>query len=97
MANFPKLIESGKQCTHVETDEIRYVYVPIEKLTLVLITDRGSNIVEDLEVLRQLNAVVVQHCNQNIEEKTVIAKSFDLILSFDDVVSLGYRESVTMP
>ena len=63
MANFPKLVESGKQCTHVETEEIRYVYVPIEKLTLVLITDKLSNIVEDLEVLRQLNAVVVQHCN----------------------------------
>ena len=24
-------------------------------------------------------------------------KAFDLILQFDDVVSLGYRESVTMP
>jgi hypothetical protein len=63
MANFPKLIDSGKQCTHVETEEIRYVYAPIDKLTLVLITDKLSNIVEDLEVLRQLNAVVVQQCN----------------------------------
>ena len=32
----------------------------------------------------------------DIDEKTVIRKAFDLILSFDDVVSLGYRESVTM-
>ncbi len=66
VANFPKLIESGnhlsvfhsltgKQCTHVETDAIRYVYVPIEKLFLVLITTKNSNIIEDLEVLRQLN------------------------------------------
>jgi coatomer subunit delta len=63
VANFPKLIESGnspkepnpksvgKQCTHVETDAIRYVYVPIEKLFLVLITTKQSNIIEDLEVL----------------------------------------------
>ena len=65
MANFPKLIESGKQCTHIETDVIRYVYVPIEKLFLVLITNKNSNIIEDLEVLRQLNQVVVQHCNQS--------------------------------
>ena len=74
VANFPKLIESGrvlfhflfyagKQCTHVETDAIRYVYVPIEKLFLVLITTKNSNIIEDLEVLRQLNQVVAQACS----------------------------------
>lgn len=66
-ANFGSLNSDGlgKQCTHVETDEIRYVYVPIDKLTLVLITTKQSNIVEDLEVLRQLNSVVVQLCNQS--------------------------------
>ena len=53
----------GKQCTHVETDAIRYVYVPIEKLFLVLITTKNSNIIEDLEVLRQLNQVVAQACS----------------------------------
>ena len=63
MANFPKLIESGRQCSHIETDVIRYVYVPIDKLYLVLITNKDSNIIEDLEVLRQLNQVVVHHCN----------------------------------
>ena len=101
---------TGKQCTHVETDAIRYVYVPIERLHLVLITTKNSNIIEDLEVLRQLNQVVVQACNSSkqnsqklrlvgadIEEKTILQKAFDLILQFDDVVSLGYRESVTMP
>ena len=96
MANFPKLIESGRQCTHIETDVIRYVYVPIDKLFLVLITNKDSNIIEDLEVLRQLNQVVVHHCNQNIDEKLVLKKAFDLILSFDDVITLGYRESVQM-
>ena len=34
---------------------IRYVFVPIDKLFLVLITNKNSNIIEDLEVLRQLN------------------------------------------
>lgn len=52
MANFPKLIEAGKQCTYIETDSIRYVYLPMEKLFLVLITNKNSNIIEDLEVIR---------------------------------------------
>jgi hypothetical protein len=55
VANFPKLIESGKQCTHIETESIRYVYLPIEKLYLILITNKNSNIIEDLEVIRQLH------------------------------------------
>ena len=56
---------AGKQCTHIETESIRYVYVPIESLFLVLITNKNSNIIEDLEVLRQLNRVVVALCNQS--------------------------------
>ena len=32
----------------------------------------------------------------DIDEKVVLKKAFDLILSFDDVITLGYRESVQM-
>ena len=64
MANFPKLIDQshGKQCTFIETDSIRYVYQPMEKLFLVLITSKGSNIIEDIEVIRQMQQVVVNQC-----------------------------------
>eukprot|EP00347_Sterkiella_histriomuscorum_P011230 403373247 len=96
MANFPKLIESGKQCTHIETDNIRYVYLPMEKLFLVLITTKNSNIIEDLEVIRLLHQVVIQQCQQGLDEKVVMKKAFDLILSFDDVISFGHRESINM-
>ena len=64
MANLPKLIEQsqGKQCTFIETETIRYVYQPMDKLFLVLITSKASNIIEDIEVIRQMQQVVVSQC-----------------------------------
>lgn len=58
LAAFPKLIGSGKQHTYVETENVRYVYQPIEALYLLLVTNKQSNILEDLETLRLLSKLV---------------------------------------
>ena len=56
LASFPKLLGSdAKQHTFVETESVRYVYQPMENLYLLLITNKASNIVEDLDTLRLLS------------------------------------------
>lgn len=58
LAAFPKLVGSGKQHTFVETENVRYVYQPMENLYLLLVTNKQSNILEDLETLRLLSKLV---------------------------------------
>jgi hypothetical protein len=57
LAAFPKLVGTGKQHTYVETENVRYVYQPLDQgaMYLLLVTNKQSNILEDLDTLRLLS------------------------------------------
>jgi hypothetical protein len=62
LAAFPKLVGSDSQHTFIETDQVRYVYQPLETLYLIMITNKQSNIMEDLDTLRTLAKLVWSMC-----------------------------------
>ena len=61
----------------------------------VLITNRSSNIVEDLETLRLLGRLVPEYCPK-LEEEDITKKAFELLFAFDEVINLGYRDSMSL-
>ncbi|GMH90692.1 hypothetical protein TrVE_jg5976 [Triparma verrucosa] len=98
LAAFPKLMGTGRSKQHqfVDTDTVRYIYQPIESLFILLITNRASNIVEDLETLRLLSKVVPDVAGGVTEEKVCDAV-FELIFAFDEVLTAGgYKEGLPL-
>ncbi|KAA8906691.1 hypothetical protein TRICI_005114 [Trichomonascus ciferrii] len=95
LANFPKLTQSGTQHTTVEDENVRYVYQPLDELYVVLITNRQSNILQDIETLRLL-AQVVSSIARTVDEREVLNSAFEILSAFDEVVTLGYRENLTL-
>lgn len=95
LASFPKLTSSGTQHTTAEDDNVRYVYQPIEELYLVLITNLQSNILQDIDTLHLL-AQIVSSIVRQADEREILANCFEILSAFDEVVSLGYRENLTL-
>ena len=95
LASFPKLIPTGTQHTSVETADVRYVYQPLEDLYILLITNKASNILQDIETLHLFARVVSDLC-RSAEQREILKNAFELLSAFDEIVSLGYREQVNL-
>ncbi|KAF2672953.1 coatomer subunit delta [Microthyrium microscopicum] len=95
LASFPKLAASGSQHTTVEQDNVRFVYQPLDELYMVLITNRQSNILQDIDSLHLFAQVVSTIC-KSLDEREILRHSFELLSAFDELVTLGYRENLTL-
>ena len=95
LAAFPKLIPVNSQHTTVETPDVRFVYQPFEELYVLLITNKGSNILQDINTLNLL-VRLISSLTPAMSEPAILHHSFDLLCAFDEVVSLGYKESVSL-
>mmetsp|Transcript_1200 Transcript_1200/g.2521 ORF Transcript_1200/g.2521 Transcript_1200/m.2521 type:complete len:575 (-) Transcript_1200:1144-2868(-) len=99
LSAFPKLVGAEKQHTYVETENVRYVYQPVETLYVLLVTTKKSNIVEDLETLRLIGKILPEYSPRYgvVDESSVLEAAFDIIFSFDEVIDWGgMRENVNL-
>ncbi|KAJ3101304.1 hypothetical protein HDU96_010068 [Phlyctochytrium bullatum] len=63
---------------------------------MVLITNKQSNILQDIDTLHLFARVVSEYC-RSTDERDITKQSFELLNVFDEIVALGYRESVNLP
>ncbi|KAK6585576.1 hypothetical protein PZA11_002303 [Diplocarpon coronariae] len=95
LASFPKLADTGTQHTTVEQDNVRFVYQPLDELYMVLVTNRQSNILQDIDSLHLFAQVVTSTC-KTLDEREILRNAYELLSAFDELVTLGYRENLTI-
>ncbi|KAJ0400137.1 hypothetical protein ATCC90586_007219 [Pythium insidiosum] len=89
LAAFPKLLSSGaREHTFIDTESVRYVYQPLESFFVVIITNKTSNIVEDLHTIQVLSKLVPDICG-SLNEAAIRDKQFELVFGFDELISAG--------
>ncbi|CAA3017626.1 coatomer subunit delta-like [Olea europaea subsp. europaea] len=105
LAAFPKLVGTGKQHTYIDIENLHYVYQPIESLYLLLVTNKQSNILDELETLRLLSKLMlgidiidVFFCEDTVNayEEGIGKTAFEILFAFDEFISLGHKENVTL-
>lgn len=89
---FSRLITKGKQHTIIETNEVRYIYQAINDFYSVIITDKHSNILEDIKTLRLFVGAINEYARGVINEENITQCRFDILFAFDEIVALGVRQ-----
>lgn len=62
---------------------------------MVLITNRQSNILQDIDSLHLFAQVVTSIC-KSLDEREILRNAYELLSAFDELVTLGYRENLSL-
>ncbi|AMD19608.1 HCL543Cp [Eremothecium sinecaudum] len=96
LSNFQNIVaNSSRQHTFVEDEHVRYLYKPLDDFYIILITNRQSNIIQDMDTLN-LFAQTVNSNLKGFSEEEVLDGAFDILGSFDEIISLGYKENLSL-
>lgn len=96
LSNFPTLLSGSNQSqkTAVEDDHVRYLYEPLEEFYVVLITNKHSNVLQDIETLHLFTQSITSIL-RHVDEKEIYENCFELLSAFDEIICLGYKENLT--
>ena len=96
LSNFQSLVTNlSSEHTFVEDEHVRYVYKPFDDYYIILITNRQSNIIQDLSTLN-LFAQTVNSYLSSYEESEMYDNAFEILSSFDEIVVMGYKENLSI-
>ncbi|AAS53645.1 AFR274Cp [Eremothecium gossypii ATCC 10895] len=96
LSNFQGLVaNSSRQHTFVEEEHVRYVYKPFDDYYIILITNRQSNIIQDMDTLNLFSQTVNSHL-KGFSEDEILDNAFDILGSFDEIISLGCKENLSL-
>lgn len=62
---------------------------------MVLITNRQSNILQDIDSLHLFAQVVTSTC-RSLDEREILRNAYELLSAFDELVTLGRRENLSL-
>ncbi|SCU82852.1 LAFA_0D00408g1_1 [Lachancea sp. 'fantastica'] len=96
LSNFQGLVSStSSQHTFVEDEHVRYVYKPFDDYYIILITNRQSNIIQDLDTLK-LFAQSMNSYLSSFDEQEIFENAFEILGSFDEVITMGHKENLSL-
>lgn len=58
----------------------------------MLITNKGSNILQDIESLSLFSRITIDIIKQ-LNQESVITNAFDLLVAWDEIIAIGYRDN----
>jgi hypothetical protein len=92
----PSHAHLDKLSTHFCRNRSKPLRLPaLEDLCILLITNKASNILQDIDTLHLFARVMSDICRA-ADEREIQKQSFELLGAFDEIVSMCYREQVNL-